>query len=127
MIYPLIFIVLCIIGYQVSERYPYWAWKRRVRKVAPELCSICCVCNDPIYPKEFVGQTSDGRLVHAGFHFSLTKGECAFCETGSIGIGFWDGEKVAGKINSAAEIACNIGKSVIRDIDPDGKVQTRTF
>jgi hypothetical protein len=104
---------------------PYLLWKRRVRKIAPELCSICCICNKPIYPGQWVSQTVDNRLVHAGFHDTLEK-EGAFCETGSIGIGFWDGKKITGKMPSLAEICRSTGKAVVRDIGPKG-VSTRTL
>ena len=124
MIYPLLLILLIIAGYKVSEVYPYWLWKRRVRKISPENCSICCICNDPIYPRQFVGKTADNRLVHAGYHYSL-KGESSFCETGAIGIGFWDGKKIAGQITSAAEIACKEMICVTREIGPEGVQTTR--
>ncbi|MEK7179857.1 MAG: hypothetical protein AAB706_00095 [Patescibacteria group bacterium] len=125
MIYPLIFLVLCIIGFQIVQRYPYWAWKRRVRKIAPELCSVCCICNDLIYPGQFVGEATDGRLVHAGYH-DTPKEQNVFCETGAIGIGFWDGKKITGKMPSVAEIACCTGKGVVRSVGPNG-ITTKTL
>jgi hypothetical protein len=84
----------------------YYFWKRKAKKaVAAGLTAKCCACNDPIVPGDFVGTGVNKKnrpiLVHSGFHFSLSKRD-AFCETGAIGTGFWDGHQVQGTGESLA-------------------------
>jgi hypothetical protein len=98
----------------------YWWWKQKTRKIPPQECATCCACDDPIYPGEFVGETTDGRLVHAGYHYSLTRGETAFCETAAIGSGFWDGKQVVGRVESAGSKAMRTGTMAERSVGPSG-------
>lgn len=90
------------------------------RKISPERCSICDICNECIYPGEFIAETVDGRLVHAGFHFSLKQGKDIMCETGGVGSGFWNGEGIDYIGESSAAIAMRTGKAVYRTIGPEG-------
>jgi hypothetical protein len=99
----------------------YLLWKRRVKKIAPEKCSLCCVCEEAIYPDDFVGETTDGRLFHAGYHFSLKRGKDAFCETGAAGIGIWNGKEVQ-RIPSLMSKVMESGKPMIRTVGPEGVV-----
>jgi|GEM_PF-4173695 len=73
-------------------------WKRKSRRAVVEGKTAFCVrCDDPIVSGDFVGicflhDSPEAKLIHAGFHFSLTNRN-AFCETGAIGSAVWDGEK----------------------------------
>lgn len=98
--------------------FSYWLWKRRVKKIPSEKCRTCCVCDQPIYPDEFVGQTTEDLLVHAGFHNSLVK-ENDFCETAAVGSGYWNGTSVD-PVESAFSASLRTGKAVERTIGPDG-------
>lgn len=93
--------------------FTYWRWKRRMRKLAPDRKGACCLCDDPILPGDFVGETSDGRLVHAGFHWTA-RDKNAFCETAAIGIGHWHPEGLVRLAETAAAEAMRTGKPVVR-------------
>ncbi len=93
----------------------YALWKKMARKaIEAKKIAQCVLCDDPIVPGDFVGICTVGdaleeRLVHAGYHFTLNDRD-AICETGAIGCGVWDGEKVIGTGESLAEKALRTGK-----------------
>jgi hypothetical protein len=110
--------------------FPYWSWKKMARRaIAEGKTAFCVCCDDPIIPGDFVavariatatvastaGECSDSshlRLVHAGHHYTLNERD-AFCETGGVGVGFWDGEKVVSTGPSAvAEAMSDVAVTV---------------
>ena len=96
----------------------WWVWKRKARRAVREsLTAACCHCNDHIFPGDFVGvginETKEKILVHAGYHNSL-KEKYVICESGGIGVGFWDGKEVAGIGESLASKALRTGRPQIR-------------
>ncbi len=99
----------------MSKRVHYFFWKKRAKKaVVLGQITSCVACDDPIVPGDFVGICHVGddpakKLIHAGFHFSLSEMD-AFCETGAIGCAFWDGEKAVGIGESMAATAIRTGK-----------------
>lgn len=97
--------------------YIHWLlWKRRMKKVSQEQLGTCLLCNDPVYPGDFVGVTTDGKVVHAGFHWTMHDRN-AFCETGAVGSATWTSEGTPRKIGPmGAEIAMKTGKSVITEV-----------
>jgi hypothetical protein len=52
-------------------------------------------------------------LIHAGFHFTLSA-RSAFCETGAVAIGWWDGERVVGEHESLVAKAIRTGEVQVR-------------
>lgn len=101
-----------------------WIWRSRAKKIPKARCSICIICNEPIVPGNFVGETADGALVHAGFHKSAVTGKDAFCESGGIGIGFWNGERVEYAGPSLAARVLESGEPMVGVLGPNG-LETR--
>ena len=101
------------------ERISYWFWKRMAKKAIEKgLTAVCCQCADPIIPGDFVGlgiDTTTGKdvFVHAGYHFAIS-GMDACCESGSVGCGHWDGEKVVRRGESMIEVALKTGEAQVR-------------
>jgi hypothetical protein len=95
--------------------FEYFRWKRMARKaIEAQKTAPCALCDDPIVPGDFVGICTVGsdskeRMVHTGFHFTID-GRNAFCETGAVGCGIWDGERVAGIGESLAAKAIRTGQ-----------------
>lgn len=71
----------------------------------------CAICFDHIVPGDFVGERVSGELVHAGYHFTLAERN-AFCETGGIGIGYWNDQRVE-----------YIGESTVEKVFRTGETQ----
>ena len=102
-----------------------WLWRRKAKKVSKELCATCLICKESILPGEFVGQEMRDGLFHAGFHRSPVTGETVFCQTASIGVGFWNGKEVEGTGPSLAEQVFLSGKPMVGSFGPNGlKVET---
>jgi len=83
-------------------KYIRWLfWKRRAKRaIGKGLTTRCILCDDFIFPGQFVavcaGEIEENdRLVHAGFHFTL-RAQNFFCETATVGIGWWNGKRVVG-------------------------------
>ena len=98
------------------ERLRAWLFKREAEKlIRQKKTAECICCDDPILPGDFVGvgilkkNPKREGLIHAGFHRTLNKPD-AFCETGAIGIGFWDGERVVKVGESAASKTMRTGQ-----------------
>src|SRR3989344_4961854 len=96
--------------------FRYWRWKRMAGKaIAENRIAECIDCDDPIVPGDFVAvesscsDVSHQHLVHAGFHFTLNNRN-AFCETGAVGIGYWDGIQVINCGESLAAKALRTGE-----------------
>jgi hypothetical protein len=80
------------------EWIDYFFWKKRAKKAqALGKTTRCVACDDPIVPGDFVGICFVGndpteKLIHAGYHFSISKID-AFCDTGAVGSAVWNGTK----------------------------------
>lgn len=83
------------------------------KAIADGLVAKCSFCEDPIVPGDFVASGSDEHgfaiLVHAGFHFTLEKRD-AFCETGAVSNGVWNGKWVESLGESLAARALRTGE-----------------
>lgn len=91
----------------------YGRWKNRaLEQIKKGNSTTCCYCKDPIVPGDFVGQGHDQDdrpiLVHAGFHYSVSK-EDAFCESGAIGTGIWTPGGIISTGESLVEKAVRTG------------------
>ena len=93
--------------------FKWWFWKRWARKVVIEDCGTCALCRERLYPGDFVGITTEGKPVHAGFHFSMTEKD-AFCETAAIGNGIWGKDGFARTCESAIEESLRTNEAVLR-------------
>lgn len=106
-----LWIALGILALMIAAKawmsYPYWRWKRMAKKAIREnRIATCRACGDPIIPGDFIGKAIEengaSTLFHAGFHPTLQQRN-ACCETGVLGIGYWNGERVVGTGNSLAD------------------------
>ncbi|MEX0916904.1 MAG: hypothetical protein WDZ90_00025 [Candidatus Paceibacterota bacterium] len=99
----------------IRRHYP--TWKKHARTaIAEKRTARCAGCDDPIIPGDFVGVCyveGEAQLIHAGYHRTLDRTD-AFCETGAIGSGIWDGEKYIRFGESAAESAFRTGEPQFR-------------
>lgn len=85
-------------------RYRRWKkWKQKAfNSIAENLTAKCVACDDLIFPGDLVGtprpenrdETNKLLLIHAGFHDTLQNDEPAFCVTGAIACGIWNGKWV---------------------------------
>lgn len=79
----------------------YWLWKRKARKALKEgKTAICGYCEQPIFPGQWIAIAYDENnrhiIIHAGYHYSLAERH-AFCETGFVACGIWNGESIDSK------------------------------
>jgi len=103
-----------------GEKKRYFQWKKAAMEAKKQgLTTTCGVCNNLIFPGEFVGlcRLNSGEneevIIHAGFHYSLENSKSVFCETGAIGIGHWNGKEIAGSQESAVLKAIRTGEIVV--------------
>ena len=101
------------------RRICYFFWKRRAEKAFRDgQTAVCAGCKDPIVPGDFVARCwlpndPTERLVHAGFHFSLSKID-AYCTSGALGSAIWNGKEVVGIGESLAAKAIRTGEVQVR-------------
>lgn len=100
-VFVALFFLALFSNYDFGKWVSYKLWKKKAKKAIEEnRVTKCYVCNNHIYPNQCVaigvikerGEEKE-VLIHAGFHFSLENAD-AFCETGVLASGWWDGEKV---------------------------------
>jgi hypothetical protein len=97
----------------------YEVWKAMAKRAIVEgRTTKCADCEDPIVPGDFVARGEVRRwlifskpvLVHAGFHYTMER-EDAFCLTGAMGCGYWDGTKVISEHEALASRVMREGTS----------------
>ncbi|MCL5017265.1 MAG: hypothetical protein M1155_01195 [Patescibacteria group bacterium] len=94
----------------------YYLWKKAALEAKEKgLTATCIMCDEPIFPGEFVavGTLNDKQVMaHAGFHYALDNSDPIMCETGAIGVGYWNGKEVEGIGECAAAKAPRTGETV---------------
>lgn len=102
--------------FMFPEDRRYYLWKKAALKAREEgLTTTCVTCDGPIFPGQFVAEgLLDGKKVmaHAGFHYTLEDSDPVICETGGIGIGYWNGKEIDGTGESAASKVMRTGVTV---------------
>ena len=98
-----------------QERH-YYLWKKAALEAKEKgLTATCVICGELICPGEFVAISTTGgkqEMVHAGFHYAMDNSDPVMCETGSLGVGYWNGKEVEGIEESAAAKTFRTGKKV---------------
>lgn len=94
-------------------------WEARFQGIDISKFAVCVECDDPIVPGNFVGECSvclstKKKLIHAGFR-AIATNQAAFCESAGFGIGYWDGEKIVKRRESAASKAMRTGSPVFEE------------
>ena len=100
-----------------SKEKRYFLWRKAAIKAKEDgLTTVCAICEEPIFPDEFVATgTVAGKkiIVHAGLHYTLEKSDLIICETGGVGIGYWNGKGINGIGESPSAKAARTGKPVV--------------
>ena len=99
--------------YFIIQWFRWRKWKKKAVEAMENCTTVqCAICFDHIFPGDFVGVCASEEFVHAGYHFTLTE-QNAFCETGGIGVGHWNGEFVEGVLEAVVEKAFRTGETQI--------------
>lgn len=110
--------------YSLNDLFIHRRWKKwkkmALKAIAEGRTAKCITCEDPIVPGDLVAicysSESDERdkeyLEHAGLHFTLNEYN-AFCTTGAVIGGRWDGKRVVQFTGLREAIASKVKHSAV--------------